>query len=572
MKLEKAQNGEWTLGVQEESSLFRVHSKIDPSAEGRLWAEQFEMENRTAYFVLGCGLGYHILALQKNIPPDSKIIVAVSEVEMQLLLSLKEKVPAHLFSQDIILLLRSMQEHNMAVISHQFMLKHQIKKLKVCPYRPAMRLAQNFYDSCQESIVKRIEQTMSGTFNVLFWTGALFTKNFCKNIVHIVENPGIQKVSKLFSQETPVVVVGAGPSLDKNIQVLKEMRSDVVIIAAGSAMAALKRAEIVPHFLFIVDAWSAMFDAVKDSVNSQTVLIANYVTNEQVIDVYPGKKIFVLSNDVPPLTALRKYLPKTENLSHAISVSTLAVDFAQACGSTKVILVGQDLSFPYGNKQQHALGVETAAYEGESLMIEGYEGGLVSTDASLKLVIDFFNAYVQTHPHVDFINATEGGAKIQAMRQASLRSVAESEGVLGKSWGEKTDRKIQELIFSYKPRKLGLICKELFELENSVAVFGENMKNLVSLVATMELKSQYEAYKERFTNLKNSKAMEILEHVVTPRMQAVAFYEQEKETTMQEIVSMYEGVAKNVECFCCEIVEYLKKVQMEIKEKTYRGK
>ena len=48
--------------------------------------------------------------------------------------------------------------------------------------------------------------------------------------------------------ERPVVLIGSGPSLDQSLPVLKPLRDRCILVAAGSSVGSLLRAEIRPHF------------------------------------------------------------------------------------------------------------------------------------------------------------------------------------------------------------------------------------------------------------------------------------------------------------------------------------
>lgn len=551
----KAHNGERTLAFEnEKDSSFLIHSAQNPSLEGEKWSEKFSIEENTAYFILGYGLGYHMRALQKKIPPSSKVILVVSLEEVRSLQAINAKDVIKFLKSDDVFILFQQDIHDMAIFAAEYMLQERLKKIKLCPYTPAMRLDPNFYEQCKHMFIEQIESSMSGIFNVRFWSGKKFVENLCKNMAEIATNPGTGRLAKIFSPQTPVVVVGSGPSLDKNIHVLKKMSKHAVLIAAGSAMVALKRAKIVPQFLFVVDASDKMYEVLEDSFFSETVLVSSYLTNSEVIKNYPGKIVFITSKDVPPLTPLLPYLPQTERLVQSVSVSTLAVDFARICGSRKIILVGQDLSYPYGDKH-HASGVNTNAYEsGDYIMIPGYYGTPVLTYPPLKAVVDFFCAYASHYKNIEFINATEGGALIQGMRQSPLIEVSDS--IQSEAWEEIVKRKIQEMIYSYKSRRQKNIAKVIRTLELSLRDFADKMKCVSDELLEKTHNAKREVYERIFSKESVRSIVDLLEHVVTPRLQAIEFYRQE-DSKEEEVCFMFQGLAMDLQKICLEMADLL---------------
>lgn len=564
MNLIRAQNGEWSLGEVEGGYVRLIHSVLDPSREGQFWAEQFAVEEKTVYVVLGCALGYHIRALRNHIPVNSGIIAIVSKNELQCIQDIKQRIPLNSFKSGEALFIVQAELHDMAVVATGYMLEKKIKKMKLCFYRPAMELAKAFYDTCKNLLINNVEQIMSGTLNVLFWSGQKFALNLCANLFWIARCPGVERLGRCFSPETPVVIVGSGPSLDKNIHILKNMQEDAIIIAAGSAMVALKKANIVPHFLFVADASDKMHEVLKDSFHEDTILCSSYLTHSNIISEYPGKIIFATSQDVPPLTSLEPHLPKTRKLNQAVSVSTLAVDFALACGAQKIVLVGQDLSYPYGQENHHAKGVVTNSYsEDEALEIPGYYGGIVRSFPSLKLVVDFFTACVKNYPNITFINATEGGAKIEGMQQNTLLEIADS--VKGQVWGIKNSQKIREKIYSYKPRKQKIIAEKIHCMEMDLRFFSGKIKDTIEVLVDAETEVKIEAYSMLFDKNSTRNVMEILHNVITPRLQTIEFYKQES-TSNEEVHLMYEGMAKDIQFFCLMLSELLKGVHEKLEE------
>jgi len=190
----------------------------------------------------------------------------------------------------------------------------------------------------------------------------------------IVTSLGICRVKELCA-DTPAIIVSSGSSLNKNVTLLRELSSKAVIIAAGSALGALRRHGITPDFTVIMD---------------------------------------------PP-----------DPLSTHLSVALPAIQLAEYMGANPIILVGLDLSFSdeafyaWGDPPPtHAAGVsadkpDLRRIDGEYPLVPGYYGGMVRSDAAFSKVRDYIGSHAEAHPG-RFINATEGGALIMGMMQMPL--------------------------------------------------------------------------------------------------------------------------------------------------------
>ncbi|MDE6419800.1 MAG: hypothetical protein K2K87_04635, partial [Lachnospiraceae bacterium] len=60
--VEETSVGYPTCRVERDGESFYIHSNQDPFAEARAWVRALPDEQTTGYHVLGCGLGYHVLA------------------------------------------------------------------------------------------------------------------------------------------------------------------------------------------------------------------------------------------------------------------------------------------------------------------------------------------------------------------------------------------------------------------------------------------------------------------------------------------------------------------------------
>ena len=77
--------------------------------------------------------------------------------------------------------------------------------------------------------------------------GLRYYQNFYDNLASL---PSSYDGEALFNQykETPAIVVGAGPSLDKNGHLLKDIGGKGLIFGGGSSLLALLEKGITPHF------------------------------------------------------------------------------------------------------------------------------------------------------------------------------------------------------------------------------------------------------------------------------------------------------------------------------------
>lgn len=442
---------------------FHLHSNIHPRKEAEEWVKRLELTADTYYIVLGIGLGYHVEALLKSLPANSQVLVLHTKSEDLLVQHLGNQSENLWLSDKRLEFLHLTNIHNMAILIGDIMIKHIIKKVCLCRHFPAMRLAELEYQTIEATLVPSIQKAMALNFNVKVTTEHQFLQNYWKNFPQLIINSEHKFWENAFAH-VPVIVVASGPSLNKNIAELKKCADKAVIIAAGSTIGALHRQGITPHFLIVSDANQAMYDEVKDFFSNDTVLIAATNVQYKIVEEYPGTKCFFevwrgYDDD------FKKYLPELMRVRQSGSVTTAAVDFANQCGASRIILVGQDLAVS-SNKPHHAEGVKAGDFlKWAFTKTPGYYGGEVDTLPAFSTVINHYHQYVQKNSHIDFINATEGGALIPHMRNLPLKEV--SEQILSKKI--EIDTLLAPFRSNYQLPQLDKVVKQLTKLLQWIA-------------------------------------------------------------------------------------------------------
>jgi hypothetical protein len=191
-------------------------------------------------------------------------------------------------------------------------------------------------------------------------------------------------------QNKPCILVGSGPSIQKNIHVLKSLTDKALIIACGSGLRKLVENDIIPHFLTILDPYPIMHTVIKpylSQIKNKTILVSALMGNMQIGKDFEGVKIFCITGDSD--------FSIDSNVSFGVSssVTSLALGLANFMGCNPIIFVGQDMTSP--------------DYDG----IADY----------LRVFINFSKTQKQ---YISFINATEGGEGIVGASHITLQNAA----------------------------------------------------------------------------------------------------------------------------------------------------
>ena len=234
-------------------------------------------------------------------------------------------------------------------------------------------------------------------------------KNLLMNLREYVHQAGLQSLKGLLHNQ-PVVIVSAGPSLDKNMHLLHDYKG--CIVAVGTIYKKLRQAGITPHFVVSLDYHPISGKYLSDAPTSSTVLVADPKMSYGALAQWAGEKVLLgnwfLNEILKPLGLNRPSLPAGGCVAH------LAYYLAQWLGADPIIFVGQDLSYETLEKN-HADGADayypTNTEEGVPIprmaVIDMY-GNRIWTDALMHAyAVHFERDFVDSKARI--INATEGG-------------------------------------------------------------------------------------------------------------------------------------------------------------------
>ncbi len=207
----------------------------------------------------------------------------------------------------------------------------------------------------------------------------LWKRNVEANFPIIATSQGVQKLKNKF-KKLPAIVVGAGPSLDKNIQHLARVQEKALIIAADAALKPLLRHGIRPPLVVCLDPQEDIAKFFTGVSHDGMTLVAPTIVHPRILDIWEGKVIFFnkFAPDIPLLTEIQNALPKIGVLTPGGTVLSIAYDLAFQSGADPIIFVGQDLS--YENKIIYARGGETGNQSWETLCRDQSENIVYETD------------------------------------------------------------------------------------------------------------------------------------------------------------------------------------------------
>lgn len=239
----------------------------------------------------------------------------------------------------------------------------------------------------------------------------------------------LNQIHKQFSR-VPAIIIGAGPSLEKNIHLLKEARSRAILIAVDSIYDRLISEGIVPHMVATIDQQEIAFNKIKTEPHADTALLYAPGAHPGIVERFETRFMGFYLDDFQ--RAVAKWLGIMWSAEmKTTSVSQFAFECAYKMGCSPLILVGQDLAVT--ETASHAEGVtyRTPAdkiAERYNDWCRGMYEEKIRTDAIFKIQQAAYSEFVKSSRMIArratlVFNSTEGGATIKGCTSRYLMGV-----------------------------------------------------------------------------------------------------------------------------------------------------
>lgn len=410
-ELEQTSQGAPTLKLTDKNGSYYFHSNNSPLLEARLLASNYYEETRAAYCVYGIGLGYHVRALYLECKGGVPITVYESDLNMLVFalratnfVSMLQKELRLIYDPDLTLFTKQLQNNSEVLMIHY----------------PSLR------NILEEAVKKRMEELFVQDSSIRNQRGEMLSnfRNNIKNCGHYIDELSGQIAGK------DVYLVAAGPSLDKNIALLKEKPENAVIVVVGTAFRKLLAEGIRPDYAVFLDAADRIYAQLEGLEEESVPLMIASTACRRLAESYQGKRYLICQKEFNEAERYAKEHGYQTYMTGG-SVATIAFDVALRLCAKRIVAIGLDLAYT-GNKlhARNAGGRELSGDMTGLIPVKASDGGKVYTTQAMEMYRRWFEnriaravAETPSKELPEFINATEGGAYIAGMQYRALSDV-----------------------------------------------------------------------------------------------------------------------------------------------------
>lgn len=418
---------EQILALKKGEGVWYLQSRYDAERAAGQWAEQIKenVSSNSVIVVFGFGDGSYIRKLLLY-NKTSHILIYEPCAEIFWSVFGRENVAELLERERVHLVIEGICDNLLFPYFQALVNFSNYRLIQICVLPNYNQLFTNSYRYMMEKHLFAVKGIIFNR-NTEIYFGREVIHNFLHLAKDVIEQYSIVQLENIIKKKNlqglPAVLVAAGPSLDKNIEQLKVVQGHVFIMAVDTALNTVLSHGIIPDMTITVDSHKPLELFADERVKEIPIALAPR-SNEKVVARSKAKRFYELDPQEYLGILYGELEKEVESLATGGSVANNALSLLVLMGFETILFMGQDLAYPNG--QQHTF----AAYHKQEGLQEGREyfevddiyGNRVLTEENMEVYLRWFESYIDLLPDIRFIDATEGGARIQG---TEIRTMAE---------------------------------------------------------------------------------------------------------------------------------------------------
>ncbi len=390
-----------------------------PIDEGEVLFEENTIIDATSLFIYGCDVGYPLFTLDAK--RHSNTFVVIFEQNIYIFLAMLYLFDLEKLLKDPKVIFFVGDFHDISQEFQQFLLTGGLLRctMPTCVFtNSAKRYFKKKYLHLHQSIMQLITFCTINIGNDPY-DNLIGFHNLINNVNEIIENPYLSSFKNKFYNK-PAFIVANGPSLDKNIEILKKIKDKGLMIAAGSSVIPLLKEEIKPDAMCILERTEQAFLHHFRGIEypEELVLLGLAIIDKRNYQTFQGPRIPIFRSREAMNRWVNRFIGDESCLSGGSNVSHLAYEAAIYMGANPIIFVGQDFAFApdgahHSKKSRYYEGSSQSDYDKNKVVdVDSNDGKSISSTPLWTFFRKGLEEMIMNTPHITVINATEGGAKI----------------------------------------------------------------------------------------------------------------------------------------------------------------
>lgn len=408
----EAKDGHKVLFIKRNEIEYRLNSIYRPVEEAICWAKQYKLNDiEKVIMMFGFGNGFFVKSILDKMEEDGVLVIYEPSFSIFLYVMEHYDLMDILKDPKLYLIIEEVNEDECKNVL--------AKTININNYENNLMVTHPIYDKIYEKelmyFTKKVHSSLKSkqlNFNYYAKLGQLSCENILNNLLYLKSDYILDDLFETTSKDIPVIIVAAGPSLEKNIDELKRAKGHAIIIAVTRALDMLYEHNIEPDFLSIVDPQEILEEFSYGGEAITFPIFCQFSSSHGMLKHHSGIKIFCGDSEFVNLL-LEKINKRIKNIYTGGSVATFAFELAIELGFKNIILVGQDLAYAKDGIT-HAGGIKEVREVDQDYTVEGINGEPVVTRYDWYHFLQWYEQEIERiKDKINIYDATEGGAKIK---------------------------------------------------------------------------------------------------------------------------------------------------------------
>ncbi len=342
----EARSGLLTAAIEHGGRKLSLASHYDPVAEAAKLCRSVDLTRDGCVVALGMGLGYHVQHLAEELGQQGLLIVF--EPDVALLRAVFERIDHSAWLGKVNVFLADASTDRAGLINgFDRFTGFATQGTALVTHPPTRQRFAEELSSFSKLVVEVLGYCRTQVATLLVNASRTYT-NFLNNVGYYAAGATTNELHNI-AEGYPAVCVSAGPSLARNIDLLRDatVRENVVVITAQTTLKVLLAHGIEPDFVTALD-YAEISRRFYESLPplERATLIAEPLANAAILDSYPGPIRTTQSRFLDKLCAglVEPRVP----ITCGATVAHLSFYVAQHLGCDPIMLIGQDLGFSDG--------------------------------------------------------------------------------------------------------------------------------------------------------------------------------------------------------------------------------
>lgn len=298
-------------------------------------------------------------------------------------------------------------------------------------YEKDQKILLKINDMVSEAIIEE------GKFHGLSPSDALVgVENLCENLATQLKLASYQSLlNNRKGKNNSAIIVSSGPSLTKQLPLLKKYQDKASIFCADSAYPILMKYDIKPDYVLCLEKdekAKQFFQKSKKDFDKDILFVCLSVTNPKVIKALKNKNLVIYNKNSAFTRSLHMKNYGFFNVS--LSVAHLGLELIFDLKFKSVVLIGQDLAYGEDGRA-HAkdyISENKCELSDKPMLVQAYggkKGDKVYTKRTWVLFKTVLERMIRDNRYlaIPIFDATEGGAKIQGVIERDFKSICEKQ-------------------------------------------------------------------------------------------------------------------------------------------------